>query len=761
MSYFTQEIVGQTEFYKRFSLQDYVTIDNNTDGYLTNGGTLFEFKCLITKVDETLFQAIKYLSRLRIKGYPVHKNIVLISLNDEIAYCFDSSEFLKEIETVYIGGASKNNNFFSTSSIPIVIKYGNGPSEMQKLLQLIDIENPKFTKIHIDIKCVVGWANRFYRETNKNKIEMFEELRNPKIFKDYIYPWNGKEEDFKFIMDCLNDLKNRRELGAFYTPKLFAEKASDLVRTAIEKIPENKTCNDPNCEFRVAGETKHKHYVIVDRCAGTGVLQESLNDEELQHTILATYELKEWVVLLSNLSEKVKLIIPPTSDNCEGLLKGGDALEQTVFSAVKNYVDDPNCSVILFENPPYSEAGGRSFYDQSSKDNGWKNSLVCNNMKQSINGVASNEKSNVFIWSGFEYYLKKENDYYIIFSPIKYWKSQKLINKKFIDGFYCNRDHFGSAGKSTISVLLWKNENEERTELPALPAYDIIDNKIEEITKITVKKVKYPLSKLYDKTIDKNDKKGLVCLTNGYEVLSKNYRSEFRITPLDNENIIGYMATHGYSPNSQGRILTRVGTANGNGFFLRKSNILKKLPLFAAACFAEDKWYRKDVYAKTSDCGTKFENDKDFLKKCLIYTCLTSYNKMLSFIGSNSKLYLNELCFDDGTLASELLNDMTLTNEELSLLFEWRVLLDEAKKCVEYDARYKYGIYQIQEEINLWVPVIDQVTQLPIIDPKTKKPKTKPKYPTLNGKFNPLKKKLNDYYKDHIEPKLFYYGLLK
>ena len=761
MPNFSREIDGQEAFYDKFALTNYVTIDNNTDGYLTNGGAIFEFKVQIDRVDEVLFQAIKYLSRLRLKGCAVHKNIVLVSLNDEKAYCYDSANFLNEIEQIYVGGASKNNGIFSTSVRPNTIHYGRGPEEMQKLLALIDYSHPKFTKIHIDLSCVVGWANRFYRETNKSKSEMFDELRHPTIFSDYIYPWLGKEEDFKFIMDCLNDLKHRRELGAFYTPKIFAKRATDLVRKAIARIPVNYCCTDPNCEYRVKGEKEHKHYVIIDRCAGTGVLQENLSDEELAHTILATYELKEWVVLLSNLSEKVKYIIPPTSDNQDGLLCGGDALECPVFSDMKKYVEDESCSIIMFENPPFSEAGGRSFYDQSSKENTWKNSIVCKNMREQGFGPSSNEKSNVFIWSAFEYYLKKPNDYYVLFAPIKYWKTQNLVKRTFIDGFYCNREHFGTAGPSTISVFLWQNIFAEQTSLPALPAYDIIDGVLEGVTKIEEKKAFFPLSQIYDKASYADDEEGIVCKADGYEIREEEYRTKFSVIPLDNENIIAYLATHGFSPNSQGRILTRVGTANGHGFFVRRENFLKKLPLFAAACFAEDKWYRKDVYSKTSDGGTVFENDEEFLKECLIFTCLTNLNKCISFIGSNGKLYLNELCFDDNTLASKTLNGMALTKVEKSLLADWDVLLEIAKGCSEeYNSKYKYGIYQIFKEINKMVYERDKDGNV-VYDPKSKKPKTKPKYPELNGKFNPLKRKLIEYYNNYIEQKLFKYELLK
>ncbi len=761
MANYTQEKVGQEEFYSRFSLTDFVTIDNNTDGYLTKGGAIFEFKCQILRVDEVLFQAIKYLSRLRIKGQGVHKHIVLVSLNDEVAYCFDSGLFIEYIEKVYIGGASKNNNIFSTTVTPLVINYGNDPQAIKKLLDFIEIDNPQFTKINIDLHCVVGWANRYYKETHKSKIEFFEEIRKPTIFKEYLYPWGGKEEDFKFIMDCLNDLKNRRELGAFYTPKPFAVKAVELVRKAIDRIPENHMCKDPNCQYRVKGEKSHKHYIIVDRCAGTGVLQEPLSDEELKHTIVATYELKEWVVLNMLIGEKVKTIIPPTHNHKDGLLIGGDALAVKIFPEVEEFVNDKDCSIIMCENPPYTEAGGRSFYDHSSKDNEWKNSLVCEEMKKTIDGVASNEKSNAFIWSAFEYYLKKEYDSYILFSPIKYWKTQHLVNKQIIDGFYCNREHFGTAGKSTISVMLWGTKNDNFDTLPEFPAFDIVNGEVEEVCRLQIKKSFFPLSKIYDKDIDGKDVVGLVCMTDGKEVKQSDYRTKFNVKPLDNDNIIGYLATHGFSPNSQGRVLTRIGMANGHGFFLRKKNFLKKLPLFVAACFSEDAWYRKDVYSKTSDGGIEFEKDEDFLKCCLLFTCLTDINKCRSFIGSNKKIYRNELCLDNNTLSSELLQKYQLTDWEKLLLLEWKVLLVEAKKCEEYDKRFSYGLYQIIDDINRKEPQLDKKTRQPILDIKTKKPIMKPKYPILNGKIAPLKKNLMEYYKQMIEPKLFKYQLIK
>jgi len=47
-------------------------------------------------------------------------------------------------------------------------------------------------------------------------------------------------------------------------------------------------------------------------------------------------------------------------------------------------------------------------------------------------------------------------DEYILFSPIKYWKSQKLFDGKFNEGYICNRKKF-HATEASISLISWSN----------------------------------------------------------------------------------------------------------------------------------------------------------------------------------------------------------------------------------------------------------------------------------------------------------------
>lgn len=116
MAFFNSEKEGQIEFYNTFlplinpniALDD-ILADNN-DGVLN--GNLLEFKLNLADLNAVLFQSVKYLSARRIKGKPVPANIVIVDLCAEVAYLYHSQDYLKEIETVYTGGASKSNAGF-------------------------------------------------------------------------------------------------------------------------------------------------------------------------------------------------------------------------------------------------------------------------------------------------------------------------------------------------------------------------------------------------------------------------------------------------------------------------------------------------------------------------------------------------------------------------------------------------------------------------------------------------------------------------
>lgn len=183
---------GQLDFYHMFlprvnpELKTEEIIADNNDGVVN--GNLLEFKLHITDLNAVLFQCIKYLSAMRVKGKPVPANILAVDLNAAVAWVFKSASYLPAIETLYSGCASKDNSGFLGGSAEKVLHYGESPLDAERLAAILK-EN-FFTKINIDENCVVGWAVSFYKalpnarkedflgdDTGKHKT--IEEIRKP------------------------------------------------------------------------------------------------------------------------------------------------------------------------------------------------------------------------------------------------------------------------------------------------------------------------------------------------------------------------------------------------------------------------------------------------------------------------------------------------------------------------------------------------------------------------------------------------------
>ena len=330
----------------------------STDG--TWDCNILEFKLKINDINATLFQVIKYLSKFRIVGHEVPRNIILVDCNGGKAYLFDSKDYLEDIEKVYLGGASRDNEgHFNNHHCLEQIYYNSidGANEMIKILrgENDNLKNEdgkveKYSKINIDESCIVGWAERFYKENPNADKGVFlgsrqqlysatdGEIYRPNYFKDYINPLQKSKEEtnerFKFLMDELNDRIKKKELGAFYTPKPYCKLGAELVMETIKKVPEG---ND---------------YIILDRCAGTGNLEEALielmgKEEARKHIIVSTIECYEYKVIQARIGDKVKCIISPNEeqgqfDPATGYLKVNDALsfEYVNMSYLKEFINN-------------------------------------------------------------------------------------------------------------------------------------------------------------------------------------------------------------------------------------------------------------------------------------------------------------------------------------------------------------------------------------------------------------------------------------
>ena len=761
---YDKELQGQVEFLHKYLPRVDSSLDvSDVQKYYSDGvvrGNLLEFKTQIENLNVVLSQTIKLLSSMRLKGRPLPANIILISLNDTTAYIYHSADYLDKIEKVYVGAASKNNKKFIADDPILRLVYSN-PVEEEKLIGILRTEN--YTKIHIDENCIVGWASFFYKQHPKStkaefigdetgETKIIGEIRKPDKFRDYIYPYKGKSnEKFRYLMDRLNDDLHKKDLGAFYTHTVYAEKSLELVRKAIARVPDG---ND---------------YVIIDRCAGTGNLESRMTNEELTHTIVSTYEYYEYKVLLETFGDKVRHIIPPTEkiDTFNGgMVRGANALSMEYVNneTIMQYVRNPQCTIILFENPPFADT---TSIEHQKKNAGkmsteWKKYDVFKEMKKEVKGTALNDLGNVFIWSAFKYYLRQPTDSYIVYSPVKYWKAQHLINKRFLGGLAFNRKHFHTNIAATIMVALWSNEDDMELDSFNIAAYDInADNNLNYVRDLAIKKIHSSYSQRYfDKRTFSEDiiNEGILCSKDGTERLVSN---TIRIKPILNSNILGYMAVYssGFdNPDNMASLLV-AGRYDGNGFFLRNDNYMEKLPMFAASRYItyNREWTERSRIMKSGDGAEKYKKAvasgklDAYLLKCLLFTVLEPQNHMREFVGSDGRYYKNQLCLDTtngDTLASEKLKSMKETEEEETMLELLQKIIEEAKQTANYQPQYNYGLYQIKSELN--TEHIDTDTGDSV-----------PDYPKLNGNIETLAELVKDYYNKEIVPTLFEYEFLK
>ena len=703
---YVNEKEGQIDFFDNYRVpynDDNSILVDNTDGVYH--GNVLEFKLNINNTGKVLFQAIKYLSKMRIKGESVPARILLIDLNATKVYVYNTKDYLDDIQKVYIGAASVGNDAFNSNITPVAeYNYMDmvDSAEVQKLLiNRVPNETDWYVPIDLDESCIVGWAERYYREVptatkgdflgdGTGKINTNGEIRDPRHFKGLINPYTEPtNEKFKYLMDCLNDRLNKKDLGAFYTPKAYCEKASELVMKAVERVPNG---ND---------------YVIIDRCAGTGNLEAALigkfdknGDELISHCVVSTYEYYEYKVLSERIGDKVRNIIPPTEANViyeNGKVSNADAMSKDFIEnpLIKKYVDDDKCTIILFENPPYRD--DVSDNSKKRKDVTVRVPYVQQELKKILSTLPNSnistarDLSNQFIWSRFKYYLRQETDSYILFSPIKYWKSLGLTCKKFNSGYLFNRAHF-HASASALACILWENEDDNNEKI-IVDAYDINNNELMFCKSITLQKSHNTFLPFFDKRKDSKDiSTEVYCERNGEQTSGRRCDG----TSYYNDNIIAYLQAQGYSIDAKHVCLTRETTYNIRGFYLRKDTYLRACPLFVAKLYGQDEWYERDVLFNTSDGGDAYTHDNDFLKSCLIYTCLSNQNKCLSFTGSDNRYYRNELCFDTTngyTVASSDLSGMSLDVDEENLLSLWNKILSEAKKTQNYNSELTYGVY--------------------------------------------------------------------
>ncbi len=255
---FSTEAEGQQDFYNKFKnyIEEFkdLSVDEimekvcilSTDG--TWDCNILEFKLNLTDINKTLLQTIKYLSRFRIVGHEIPRNIILIDLNKGLAYLFDSKDYLQDIEKVYLGGASSDNEGHLSNRDLLERIYYNSIEGSERMVQVLRGENltdgERWTKINIDESCIVGWAERFYRENpNADKASFLGsrnqlysatdgEIYQPNYFKNYI---TNLEQDARTSIETTASPFQLSTINSIGSCGLITNKTSQIIRVDIHQ----------------------------------------------------------------------------------------------------------------------------------------------------------------------------------------------------------------------------------------------------------------------------------------------------------------------------------------------------------------------------------------------------------------------------------------------------------------------------------------------------------------------------------------------
>ena len=653
-------------------------------------GSLIEFKVVAKSNSDVFNQMKRYIRAYNARGLSLPKYGVYI-ITESQKYTVFNLEYETYCEDAVI-----------CSNLDLVVDLERKTSNAVSW-----INNTETQKGWIDENSIVAYNDIYFSsrgKSRKKKDDFIAELANPTILNIKPYEWQPDGDMERKLLDCLGSAELKKRLGAFFTPEYAARQSTNYVRNIIRNLSEDED------------------YVIVDRCAGGGALEQFFTEEELSHCILSTMVFAEKTTLKGLYEGKVKAILPldETTDS-EGCMPNGDALSEefndglsTVLEICRRETESRGKKLVVIglENPPYKTAGSEAIRGNGREVKSSSDNFITEKMKESgkLKNRALVDFANKFIWSGFEYFF----DYYVVYAPIKYWKNQNVVDKKFLEGSIANRADF-HATEGGISIISWKNEDtvNEHITLQARVGNEIKD--------VIINKLHQTPDTLF--TYKKQDDGEDIW----YELTSGT--PDFK---------------HGYIGNQ--RNIAHQKSGIGGFINVDDPNFKNILPLFVANCYTCKDFTEKEIIMKSGDKGTLYQEDIEFLEDCFLWCCLTDRNKCIS-----DRTRQNEMALEQNSKADQIV-DRT-KDHRMKLICEWRNVITQAKACEEYNPNYKYGLAQIISDIDISINTA--------MTDKNGKFLQKKKNQSLDDAIISLKTELKKFYSDYLEPKLFEYELLK
>ncbi|EAI7933224.1 hypothetical protein CRG15_00540 [Campylobacter coli] len=429
-----------------------------------------------------------------------------------------------------------------------------------------------------------------YYEFNKTKSDLGSIINERTSFKDNqkahhefwaIYERPPREEFWDYIIkrrDLLVDQDVRERKGAFFTPRIWVDKA---------------------CEYlsKTFGEDYEEEYYIWDLAGGTGnLLANFTNKKNIFCSTLDKADIdviheriKNGANLFENHVFQFDFLNDEFFDEVDD--KGKIIQKSKLPLNLQEILKDENKrkKLIIFINPPYAEAATSTQITNTgkNKEKVARENRICEKYKD-ILGKANNELFTQFF---IRIYCEIEGAILASFSTLKYVNSTNFIKfrqafkAKFLKGFMVPADTFDNVkGKFPIGFLIWDTSKKEEIKKIKLDIFNENGNFLGKKMFYSYDKNK-KLNEWYKNFYVKNNEIAIMN-TRGNDFQNTNY---IRITLFNNHNhtnIISYQNLLQTSIYFSVRHAINATWINDRDQFLYPNDLYKNDDEFKSDCLA-------------------------------------------------------------------------------------------------------------------------------------------------------------------------------
>ena len=314
----------------------------------------------------------------------------------------------------------------------------------------------------------------FQGQFDNLEIEFIDKNAHHRFWENYTRP--PKEQFWSKILERRDkltpqDIMERK--GAFYTPKIWVQKAQSYLQSAL-------------------GKGWQDEYYIWDCAAGTGNLLKGLTNSAQIYA--STLDLSDVLIMkeLCKIDKNDKTKKPEQRLNLldknifafDFLNDDFSTLPQTLQEILKD--EKKRKKLIIFINPPYAEAGNKKKMSKKEKEH--KTGVATQNKTyEKYKDILSKASNELFIQFFVRIYKEIPNCILASFSTLKYTNStnfskfRETFRANFLKGFMCPAWTFDNVkGEFPIGFLIWNLKEEEKFKEIQL---DIFENNEKSIDK--------------------------------------------------------------------------------------------------------------------------------------------------------------------------------------------------------------------------------------------------------------------------------------